>query len=198
MHVGIRRRGHLALLDRRHLSLGEENEDIRPVTPRESIDCRAACITGCRTDDRRPLAALGKDMVHQPGKQLHGDVLESQGRAMEKLKNEIIRPRLHQWCNGGMPEGGIGFVDHGPQLVGRDLLAREVAQDLERHLLVGLAAQGPDLPLRQDRPFARHIEAAIAREACEKRITEAENRCFSAGRNVFHYLQSPIDFCSRR
>ena len=42
-----------------------------------------------------------------------------------------------------------------------------------------------------------HAEFAT-REACEKRITEAENRCFSAGRNVFHYLQSPIDFCSRR
>ena len=88
MHVGGLRCGHLPLLHRRHTAFREQNENIGPVASGECIDRGPAGVAGRGADNRRPLAALGQYMVHQPCDELHRHILEGQRRAVEQLQDE--------------------------------------------------------------------------------------------------------------
>ena len=65
-----------------------EDEDIDLAGPAKSFDGGGAGIARGRADDGRALAAPGKDMLHQPAKELHGQILEGEGRPVEQLEQE--------------------------------------------------------------------------------------------------------------
>ena len=54
-------------------------------------------------------AALGQDVVHEPRQELHGHVLEGQGRAVEQLEQEVAGRELDQRRDRGVAEGGVGL-----------------------------------------------------------------------------------------
>ncbi|MNE12965.1 hypothetical protein D3C80_1057890 [compost metagenome] len=176
----------------------EENEDVGALAAGKGIDRSTAGIARCGADDCRAFVAFGKNVIHQARKQLHRHILEGERRAVEEFENEIVRPDLHQRHHGRVAESGIGLVDHGLQLVIGNLAIDEKRQNLEGDFLVGFAAQGTDLFFRKGRPLARDIQAAVFCKPGHERITKAESGCCTTGRNVFHDLESLIDFCSDR
>ncbi len=73
-----------------------------------------------------------------------------------------------------MAEGAIGFVDHGAEGVGRNFTVDEGRKNREGDVLVALAAKGADFFPGKLRPFPRNVEAAVARQTCQKRVAEAK------------------------
>ncbi len=63
----------------------EEDEDVGALAAGKGVDRSATGVAGGSADDSRPLAALFQGIVHQPGKKLHGHILERERRAVEEL-----------------------------------------------------------------------------------------------------------------
>ena len=80
-----------------------------------------------------------------------------------------------------------------------DLAADEGRQQADRELGIGQAAHGADLGCRELRPLARHIEAAVARQARQQRIGEAENGRLAPRAHILHrHLSVRQPACRRR
>ena len=116
MHVGRVDAGHLAALHLRHAPVRVEDEHVDLIEPLEGLDGGAAGIARGRADDRRAAAARAQDVVHQLPEQLHGHVLEGEGRAVEQLEHEQVVADLGEGAHGRMAEGGVGL----PRSCGRD------------------------------------------------------------------------------
>ena len=106
--------------DRRHLPplhfgdapVGEEDEDVDRSRPRNaSIAAEPVSPEVAPTIVAR-LAALGEDMVHEAGEELHRHVLEGERRAVEQLQHEMVRPDLHKRRDRFVAEGRVSVVDH--------------------------------------------------------------------------------------
>ena len=139
-------------------------------------------------------------MVHEPGEQLHGQILERQGRAMEQLEDERAGTELDQRHDRGMAERPIGLGGHAGEVVLRDRAVDERAQDFERQLRVRQAGQAGDSLRSENRPEFGHIEPAIAGEPGQHRLDEIERRSLAAGGNVVHrpILRVGRTLCGRR
>ena len=179
-------RRHLPLLDRRDLLMREQDEDVGPLAAAEGVDRSAARVTRRRADDRGALAAIGQGMVHQSGEQLHRHILEGERGAVKQFEDKGIGAALDHRCHGGMLEGRVGSVDHRLEVGYIDVLAGKGRQHCERHFLVALAAQRPDLLLGEMRPFLRHIEAPVTGQARQKSVGKAQFRGFAPRRNIAH------------
>ena len=68
-------------------------------------------------------------MVHEPGEELHGQILEREGGAVEQLEHERARPELDQWDDRGMAEATISLPRHAGEIALRDRAVHERAQD---------------------------------------------------------------------
>ncbi len=142
--------------------------------PGEGLDGRAAGVARSRADDRGAAAALGQDMVHQPGQKLHGHILEGQRRPVEELQHEFVG------CGSGpagtRPRGGRWRRPHATMRaktrVG-DLARHERRQQPYRHLRIAKAAQRADIvcaraaatrPARRGRRRAPVLRAATSQK----------------------------------
>ena len=120
-------------------------------------------------------------MVHQPGQQLHRQILERQRRPVEKFQHEAAGRDLHERRDRGMAEARVGIPRHRREGIAPDLAAGEWMDDLDRDLGIGPPGQPRDRVMRDLRPHVRHIEPAVAGETGENHVLEAESRSFAAG-----------------
>ena len=70
--------------------------------PRKGFDSCATGISRRCANNRKAGATVCQDMIHQTGQQLHGNILERHGGAMEQFQNELIGSGLDERGNGGM------------------------------------------------------------------------------------------------
>jgi len=157
----------------------KEDEDVGTLAPGKGVDRRTTGIARGGADDGRPLAPLLQRVIHQPRQQLHGDILEGECGAVEEFHDEAVWPGLDERRHRGMPESGVGIVDHAAKDVGGDLAVGEGREDRESDLLIALAAKGADFLLRQDRPLTGNVKPAVTGKAGQKSVTEAKGRGFS-------------------
>jgi hypothetical protein len=132
---------------------------------------------------RRP---AGERPLEELADELHREVLEGERRAVEELEQEVVRADLHEGRAGGMAEAGVGARRCGAELVVGEGRRREGAHDAEGHLLVCEAREGGDFVMRQGRHGLGHVEPAVAGEAGQHGVAEAEHRGLPAGRDVAH------------
>ncbi len=147
--------GHLPPLHRRDAAVGKEDRDVDPLAAAERFDRRSAGIAGGGADDGEALAALRQEVLHQPGEELHRQVLEGEGRAVEELQQEMIGADLVERRHGVVAEGGVGRLGHLAQRRILDLAAGEAADDAEGRLGVGARRQARRSPARRAAAIAR-------------------------------------------
>gem|GEM_PF-3594295 len=162
----------------------EQNEHVRALASGKGVDGRAARIAGCCTDDCRTLAALGQNIIHQAGQQLHGHVLEGQRRAVEEFQHIIVGANLHEGRNSRMPEGGIGLVDHGFQGVSWNFIAGEMRKNCEGYILIAFASQVADFLFGKLWPGSRQIKAAVAGKTCQQGIAKTKSGRITTCRDI--------------
>ena len=127
-----------------------------------SKSSRSTRVARCGSDDGGALAAFGKPVVHQAGKQLHRHVLEGQCRAVEQFQHECIWRDLHQWAGGLMPEGRIGFAQKALEYRLSDFTTKERRQDADCEVGIGEPAHGANVRGRELRPVCRNVKTAVA------------------------------------
>ena len=133
---------------------------------------------------RRPFA--GERPLEELPDDLHREVLEGERGAVEELEQEVVRAKLDERRAGGMAEARIGGGDGGAEFVVREGVRQEGAHDAEGHVFVRQAREGSDFGLRQGGYGFRHVEPAVAGEAGEHGVAEAQHRGLAAGRDVAH------------
>ncbi len=114
----------------------------------------------------------GEDMLHQPAEELHGQILEGEGRPVEQLEQEEIVAKLRKRRDGDMVERAIGGLDHRPQSRAINRPGDEGPDDGLGHRGIGPAGETGDLGRRQPRIGMRQIKAAVLGEARDQRIGE--------------------------
>ena len=183
--VGIQR-GHLAALKFRYLAVGIHEEHIDPLAFKEGSKRGAAGIARGCADDGQTLSLFRENVVDEACEDLHGEILESERRAVEQFEQPVVRAKLHQrgYCRMGEP--GISVFDHLFQLVPRDFAAGEFFHHREGDLDIGTAAKTGDFFGGEARPDVGDVETAIARKPGQKGLFEGEIAGVATGRNVFH------------
>ena len=151
---------------------------------RKGIDRSTPGVARGRDDDRGALAALGQHVIHQPRDQLHRDVLERQGRAVEQLEHELMRADLVQRHHGGMTESGVGLVRHAAEVGVRNVAGNERAHHVDGDLPIGPAEEGGCSLTRKLRPNLGHVEAAVPGKPGQHHVAETQRRSLAPGRNV--------------
>src|SRR5579885_1269112 len=124
VNIGGPRRCHLAALDLRHAAVRIKDKDIGLRKAAEGLDGRSSGIAGSCADDGYPLSLGFQDVTNHPGEELHSQILEGEGRAVEQLEEEKIAIELHQGSDRLVIEARIGVINH---------LAQGVPRDLARH-----------------------------------------------------------------
>ena len=104
VHVGVGRRGHHAPLHLGDAAVGEQHHHVDLGAAAEGLDRGAAGIAGCGDHDGGALAALDQHVVHQPGDELHRQVLEGERRPVEQLEHEQAGAELGRAASP--PDGG--------------------------------------------------------------------------------------------
>jgi len=96
VHVSIKDRGHLSLLDRADFALGMHDEHTDILLAAQTVDGRRASVTaGCANDSQVfPVLALlllalvpaNEEVLEQVAQELQSNILEGKGRAVEQLQ----------------------------------------------------------------------------------------------------------------
>ena len=120
MDVGRVQRGHLASLDLAGAARGVKHHDVEAVAARHRLHRGGAGVARGGRDDHGPAVALLQLVVEQPRHHLQGDVLESEGWAVEQLEQPVVVVQRHQRAHVGMAEAGIGVSDQCLELVSVD------------------------------------------------------------------------------
>jgi hypothetical protein len=186
--VDVRRqhRGHLAALHVGHPALGMQHEDVDAVSPGDCVDRGAAGVARRRADDGQRLGAAHQEFLEQQPEQLERDVLERQRRAVEQLEQEMAVVELDQRRHRGLGEAAIGLRAQFAQLVFAQVVAGERRHHPNRGLDIGKALQPLDLLAREARPAGRNIQAAVARQAGKRDVTETKQRRGASGALILH------------
>ncbi len=179
--VGLDRR-HLFALDRRDAIQRVQHDQIDGFRPGEGAHGGGAGVARRGGQDGQPLARGGQGLVRQTGDQLHRQVLEGGGRAVEQLQHEQPRLQLDQGRDQRMVEAGDHAIQRPVQRAGRQGVADEERQNLKGDGLVVRCA-GPGVG-RQGRPGVRHIEAAVGRDAAQQGVGEIGFGRSASGRDV--------------
>src|SRR3984885_5973648 len=79
-----------------------------------------------------------------------------------------------------MPEGAVGFAHHAGEVGVSDGVAGEKPDYVDGHLGIGPAGKARDRCALELRPRLRHVETAVAGEAREHHLGEAQARGFPA------------------
>ena len=125
-------------------------------------------------------------MIHQPGEELHRQVLEGERRPVKELEHEGVGADLRERRHGRMTECPIGLARHAGEIGFGDRAADERTHDLDRDLGIGPAREARDGVAIESRPDFRHVKAAVAGEPGERDVDKAERRGFAPGRDVAH------------
>lgn len=130
VHVGIKNTSHLSFLDRADLALGEEDEHGDILLATQTIDSSRTSITRSCADDGQVvtvLASLARVLAHEEvfeevTQTLKGDVLESEGWAVEELQQVQVVLGVQCGDRGalGVAECGVGLVDDVLKVLGGD------------------------------------------------------------------------------
>ena len=184
--VGPIGRRHLPALDVRHPPLRIEDEHFDLGLLAESLNRRSAGIARGRSNNRRPGVAASQNAIHRLAQPLHGEILEGQRRSMEQFEREQVVVELRKRRDGGVTEAGVGGCGQRVHFCVIEILGDEGRHEPCSRFLIRNAPQRPDRVRRQIGNGERQIEAAVAREAGEKGVREAECRRRAARRNVIH------------
>jgi hypothetical protein len=131
-------------------------------------------------------------MIHHAREQLHGEILERQGRPVKQLEHELVAAGLHQRHRRRVTEGVVGLARHAGETVLGNGVADEWPDHLDRHLGIRAAGETGDGALAQPRPGFRHIEPAVAGETGEHDLDKAKRRGLAPGGNVAHERSLPM------
>ncbi len=186
MHVGAARRGHHAPLHVRDAPVREQDDDVDLGAVAERLDGGAAGIARGRDHDGPAFAARRQHVVHQPRQKLHRQILEGERRPVEQLERELVHAELHQRRHGGMAESAIGLARHAGEVGLGDRIAGKAADHLDGDFGIGPAGESADRLRLEPRPGLGHVEAAVAGQAREHHLGEAERGGLSPGRDVLH------------
>ena len=121
-------------------------------------------------------------MLEEPADELQGEILEGQRRAVEELQQPLVGVELDERADGRVAEARVGLGAQPLQQGGLQLVARERPDDARGDARIA----APGARARQRGPVLGHVQAAVAREAGEQRVAEAERRRAAAGRDVAH------------
>ena len=182
VHVGGVDRRHLAPLDVAHAALGVEHDDLGAATRRETRDGRRAGVTGGRHEHGDALVALAQDVLEEPADELQGEILEGQRGAVEELQQPLVGVELDERADGRVAEARVGLGAQPLQQRGLELVARERPDHARGDARIARSRARA----RERGPALGHVQAAVAREAGEQRVAEAERRSAAAGRDVAH------------
>ena len=123
--------------------------------------------------------------VHQPRQELHGHVLEGQRRPVKQLQHPQVAIDLDQRRDGGMAEAGVGVAGEREQLAARDGSRRANGSSSDAATSAnGLPAKAAIVSRGELGPGLRHVEPAVARQARQQRVLEAELGRFASGADV--------------
>ena len=105
---------------------------------------------------------------------------------MKQFEDEEIAVELHERRDRRMAEAGRGRFDHRLQFAIGEGSARVRRDDRLGYRRIGLAGEiGDRLPVEKRNPV-RHIEAAVAGKARQKRRGEVDMRRAATGRSILH------------
>ncbi len=127
-------------------------------------------------------------MIVQARQQLHGHVLERQGRAVEQLQQPQTPLQLLQRGDGGVSEAGVGVLRHVPERGLVDLVAGEAPEHVGGHGRIVHAGIGSQLVRRQLGPDLGDVEAAVGGQAFQDDVEEAGGRRAASRGDVTHQL----------
>ncbi len=108
MDVGRAHRGHLAPLYVGHAAFGVQHEDVDLLASRNGVDGCRPRVARRRTDNRQMIVTARQEPLEQLPQQLQRDILEREGRAMEKFKQPVLVVQLHQRRHRVVAEPAIG------------------------------------------------------------------------------------------
>ena len=94
MDIGVENSGHLELLDGADLALGVKHEDGDILLAAQTVDGGRTSVTARRTNNGQvvPVPSLlalvlaHEEVLKEVAEELEGDILEGEGRAVEKLE----------------------------------------------------------------------------------------------------------------
>ena len=184
--VVVLRRRHHAPLDVGNAPSGKQHEEIHARAAAKRLDGSTTGVARGRNHDRRALPATCEHLVHEPTKELHGQIFERERRPMEQFENEVAHAELSQWRNCRMPEMAIGLARHASKVVLRNGITDERANDLDRDFRVWPAAETRNrvgVELRQGRG---NVKATVARKPRQRRLDKAERRGLTPGGHIAH------------
>ena len=181
VNVGGRRRRHHASLHVGDAAVREQDDDVDLIAVAERFDGGAAGIARGRDHDGPALAAAGQHMVHQPRQELHRQILEGERRTVEQLERKRIDAELGQRRDRRMAEIAVGLARHAGEVGLADGILGETPDHLDGDFGIGSAGEAEDGLAVEPRPGFRHVEAAIAREAREHHVGEAEQWGLASG-----------------
>lgn len=192
MYVGVQYSGHLGLLDRADLTLGVHDKYTDILLTTQTVDGgRSSVTTGCANDCQVfPVPAISlalvspsEEVLKEVAEKLQGDILESEGGPVEKLK-EVEVLLLVEGCdrdNVVGAESAVALLDDLFQVGFRDLVSRNVkGEDFEGEVLEGQIPPS-GLPVgRQGRNLFGDEQAAVVGETLQDDILKGELASFSA------------------
>jgi hypothetical protein len=187
--IGVLGAGHHPALHIGNAAIRKQHDEIDLRTAAERLDRRSAGVSRGRHRDGGALAADRERMIHQPGEELHRQILEGERRSVKELQQESIGADLRERRHGGMTECPIGFTRHPSEIGFGDRAADERTHDLDRNLRIGPAREARDGLAIESRPRFGHVKAAIAGEPRERDLHKAERRGFAPGRDVAHQFR---------
>ena len=120
-------------------------------------------------------------VVHQPGDQLHGEVLEGERRPVKQLEHEQAGAELRERRGRRMAERAVGLARHAGEIGFRDGGADERADHLDRDLGVRPAGEAGDRRGVERRPGFRHVKAAVAGQPREHHLDKIERGGLAPG-----------------
>ena len=185
VNVRFGRRRHHPALDVGHASLWKQDHDVDALRGPECLDCGAAGIARRRADDCRARVPLFEHVIHEAREELHRNVLEGERRAVEQFEDRQAGSDFDERRHLGRVEGRVGVGRHAPQLIARDLVAREGMNDVDRDLDERLFAKRRDRVGRQRWPDFGDVKTAVARQSRKQDVFKSERFRPAPRRNVF-------------
>ena len=180
--VGRIDRRHLTALNRGDPFVRVEDDQADAVGVGEGGDGGGAGVAAGRGDQGQLLARGCERLRRQGGGQLHGQVLEGGGGAVEQLQHIEAVFELAQRRDLGRGEACDQTVQRAVQTARGEGVADEGRHRLSGHLGIG-ATRGPGVG-RERRPGGGHVEAAVGRHAAQKGLGEVGHGGVATGRDV--------------
>ncbi|MNU74196.1 hypothetical protein D3C71_636930 [compost metagenome] len=199
---------HLRRLEGAHFLVRRQHEDADALLAAHRVFGRAARVARRGAKDIEFGARLGQGVFKQIAQQLHGHVLEGQGRAVRQcLQHQGGRSALdgvffehaqrrdvgRVFAGAGVLVDclGIGFRRQCLQVRGRDI-GGELLQDFECQVGIRQCAPGVELGTSDLRVVFWEVQSAIGGQAAQEDVGELlliRWRFISAGRHVVHKFE---------